>query len=170
MIPEGAVSDADTRGPAVPAEMTADRRMRASDQDRENAVELLREAYAAGRLTREELDERSDAAYSARTWGELADLTFDLPVAAGSGSLRSGTVTGRLPRAADQRLFRQPSWTFAFMLAAILASLLNTTATWAAAVILPLALLLPFALRSAGASRRRSRRASSARPGGRRPG
>jgi len=49
-----------------------------SDQDRENAVELLIEAYAVGRLSREELDERAIAAYSATTWGELRDLTADL--------------------------------------------------------------------------------------------
>lgn len=48
--------------------MTTDRWMRASDQDRESAAEMLREAYAVGRLAREEFDERSDAAYSARTW------------------------------------------------------------------------------------------------------
>lgn len=133
-------------------------------------MELLREAYVTGRLGREELDERNDAAYSARTWGELADLTFDLPREPGSGSLRSGTAARRLPDSAGQRLFRQPVWTFALMLVAILASPLDTAATWAAAVILPLALLLPFALRRASASRRRSRHASPARPEGRRPG
>jgi DUF1707 SHOCT-like domain len=38
-----------------------------------------RDAYAVGRLSLEELDERSAAAYTARTRGELDDLTADLP-------------------------------------------------------------------------------------------
>jgi Domain of unknown function (DUF1707) len=51
--------------------MAAERSIRASDQDRESAAESLSEAYAVGRLSREELDERAAAAYSAETWGEL---------------------------------------------------------------------------------------------------
>ena len=42
--------------------MTAERWMRASDEDREAAVEVLRNAYAAGRLRSEEFCERVDAA------------------------------------------------------------------------------------------------------------
>jgi len=51
--------------------MAAERSIRASDQDRESAAESLSEAYAVGRLSREELHERAAAAYSAKTWGEL---------------------------------------------------------------------------------------------------
>ena len=75
--------------------MTTDRRMRASDQDRESATELLREAYAAGRLSREELDERAAAAYSATTWGELRDLTADLPAPVVRTGLPSGIGVSR---------------------------------------------------------------------------
>jgi hypothetical protein len=57
-----------------------DRDIRASDMDREGVVTILRDAHAEGRLTLEEFDERTSAAYAARTWGELADLTADLPV------------------------------------------------------------------------------------------
>lgn len=57
-----------------------DRNIRASDMDREGVVTILRDAHAEGRLTLEEFDERTSAAYAARTWGELADLTADLPV------------------------------------------------------------------------------------------
>lgn len=56
-----------------------DDRLRASDQDRENVAATLREQYAQGRLTMEEFDERSSAAYAARTLGELRALTADLP-------------------------------------------------------------------------------------------
>jgi DUF1707 SHOCT-like domain len=57
--------------------------MRASHEDRDRAVELLRVAAGDGRLTAEELDERLDVALTARTYGELAGLLTDLP--AGSG-------------------------------------------------------------------------------------
>ncbi|WP_441251588.1 DUF1707 SHOCT-like domain-containing protein [Kitasatospora sp. McL0602] len=53
--------------------------LRASDADRERIAELLRDAYAEGRLTVEEHSERIEAAYGARTLGELAPLTRDLP-------------------------------------------------------------------------------------------
>jgi hypothetical protein len=59
--------------------MTSDGGIRASDSDREHVVEILRDAYAAGRLTLEEFDERTSEAFSARTWGALRDLTGDLP-------------------------------------------------------------------------------------------
>jgi hypothetical protein len=55
------------------------RELRASDADRERAVELLRGHAEVGRLTVEELDERCAAALGARTFGELDVLTADLP-------------------------------------------------------------------------------------------
>jgi hypothetical protein len=57
-----------------------DRPIRASDKERESVVDVLREAYTEGRLTLEEFEERMSAAYAARTWPELRDLTGDLPV------------------------------------------------------------------------------------------
>jgi hypothetical protein len=59
--------------------MTSDHMMRASDLDRDAVVATLRDAYTAGRLTLEEFDERTTAAYSGKTWGELRKLTEDLP-------------------------------------------------------------------------------------------
>jgi DUF1707 SHOCT-like domain/2TM domain len=53
--------------------------LRASDADREEAVTLLREHAASGRLDVEELEQRVSAAYVARTHGELAVLQRDLP-------------------------------------------------------------------------------------------
>jgi len=52
---------------------------RASDSDRERAVDLLRGHAAIGRLTVDELDERCAAAFAAKTFGELDTLTADLP-------------------------------------------------------------------------------------------
>lgn len=53
--------------------------MRASDRDRDQVVEILQVAAGDGRITAAELDERLDAALSARTTGDLARLTADLP-------------------------------------------------------------------------------------------
>lgn len=53
--------------------------MLASDAERENMVERLREAAVEGRLTLEELAERSEAAYLARTRTELMTVGEDLP-------------------------------------------------------------------------------------------
>ena len=57
--------------------------VRASHADRDRTVDVLRVAAGDGRLTLEELDERLGAALSARTMGELAVLTEDLPTSAG---------------------------------------------------------------------------------------
>jgi hypothetical protein len=53
--------------------------LRASDADRERVAEVLRDALAEGRLDMEEFEERLDATYRARTYGELAPITRDLP-------------------------------------------------------------------------------------------
>jgi hypothetical protein len=59
---------------------------RASDAEREAVVGRLRDAAGEGRLTVEELAERIDAAYAARTQEELEPLTADLPAAAPGAS------------------------------------------------------------------------------------
>ena len=56
-----------------------DERMRASDADRDHITARLREHFAAGRLTPDELDERVSAALKAKTHGELRQLMTDLP-------------------------------------------------------------------------------------------
>ncbi|MFH9431245.1 DUF1707 domain-containing protein [Streptomyces sp. NPDC017615] len=53
--------------------------LRASDADRERVVEILRDGLAEGRLDMAEFEERLESAYQARTYGELAPLTSDLP-------------------------------------------------------------------------------------------
>jgi len=52
---------------------------RASDTDREHAIDVLKAAFAEGRLTREEHSERVRRAYRSRTYAELAKLSADLP-------------------------------------------------------------------------------------------
>jgi hypothetical protein len=53
--------------------------LRASDAQRDQAAAELQAHFAAGRLTDEELAERVDRAYHARTQGELQALRADLP-------------------------------------------------------------------------------------------
>jgi hypothetical protein len=53
--------------------------MRASDEDRERVVAVLQRHTAAGRLSLDEFAERVDVACAARTLGELAVVTRDLP-------------------------------------------------------------------------------------------
>jgi hypothetical protein len=59
--------------------MTSDH-IRASDYDRDAVVATLRDAFSEGRLTIEEFHDRTTAAYVGRTWGDLRELTHDLPV------------------------------------------------------------------------------------------
>jgi hypothetical protein len=49
------------------------------DADRDAVVSDLSEHFQAGRLTAAEFDERTGRALTARTWGELTELAFDLP-------------------------------------------------------------------------------------------
>jgi hypothetical protein len=53
--------------------------MRISDADRHQVAEILREAAGEGRIDIEELDERLEATYAARTYADLAPITLDLP-------------------------------------------------------------------------------------------
>jgi hypothetical protein len=66
--------------------------VRASDAERNRAVDLLRDAAAEGRLTFEELADRIGIASAATTRAELERLTADLPVPAGAISSRAPAV------------------------------------------------------------------------------
>jgi hypothetical protein len=57
--------------------------LRASHEDRDRVVEVLRVAAGDGWLTAEELDERLEDALTARTYGELAAVIKDLPASPG---------------------------------------------------------------------------------------
>jgi len=54
-------------------------RLRASHADREQAIEALKDAFAQGRLTGDELDSRVGQALASQTYAELTALTEDLP-------------------------------------------------------------------------------------------
>ncbi|OEV03456.1 DUF1707 and DUF4190 domain-containing protein [Streptomyces oceani] len=53
--------------------------MLAGNSDRERAIDVLRAAFAEGRLTKEEYDQRTERAVAARSITELQQLTSDVP-------------------------------------------------------------------------------------------
>ncbi len=69
--------------------------MRASDADRDIVLRTLGEAYAEGRLDREEYDERSDAVAAAKTLGELPVVLEDLVPSTAVLPFASGVVDAR---------------------------------------------------------------------------
>jgi hypothetical protein len=56
--------------------------LRISDADRHQVAEVLREAAGEGRIDFDELDERLEATYAARTYADLVPITVDLPTRA----------------------------------------------------------------------------------------
>src|SRR3954454_17776172 len=66
------------------------RGLRASDAERERVAEALRRHHLDGRLDTEELQERLERAYAARTTGDLAPLLADLPGERRAGPERPG--------------------------------------------------------------------------------
>jgi hypothetical protein len=53
--------------------------LRASDRDRDRTAEILREAAGEGRLGMDELDDRLNAVYAAKTYADLEPVIRDLP-------------------------------------------------------------------------------------------
>lgn len=87
--------------------------MRVSDADRHRVQEILRQAAGEGRLDLDELDERLEASFKAKTYGELVPLTADIlgpsqdltpamkaqpPVLPGQESGRAFTIMGGVDR------------------------------------------------------------------------
>lgn len=69
--------------------------LRVGDAEREHVVELLTRAQAEGRLDLFEYDERLRAGWGARTSGELARVTADLPVGRPTPAAPLPQPTGR---------------------------------------------------------------------------
>ncbi len=72
--------------------------LRASDADRERAVAILGRAAGDGRLDLDELEERLQLAYAARTHGELEPLLADVAVAADREAVAGATASPRVVR------------------------------------------------------------------------
>jgi Domain of unknown function (DUF1707)/Cell wall-active antibiotics response 4TMS YvqF len=74
-----------------------DESLRVSDAERDAVVRTLGDHAAVGRLTLDELEERSSRALTAKTRGELATLTSDLPREAGPASAPSPVPSRKKP-------------------------------------------------------------------------
>jgi hypothetical protein len=74
--------------------------LRASDTDREQVAERLRVAAGQGRLTIDELEERLERAYSAKTYAQLEPITRDLPT---TDSAAFGAASARIEPAGRWR-------------------------------------------------------------------
>jgi hypothetical protein len=70
-------------------------RMRISDAERNKVAEILREAAGDGRIDLDELDERLEATYAAKTYAELVPITHDLGLAAPSTAAVAGVERER---------------------------------------------------------------------------
>src|SRR5579863_9213523 len=91
---------------SAPGHEVARSELRASHDDRDRVVEMLRVSAGDGRITAEELDERLELAMTARTYGELARLVADLPAAgsvAGAPAIRAKDVVRIDCRSGDAR-------------------------------------------------------------------
>jgi uncharacterized protein DUF1707 len=71
--------------------------VRASDADRERVADALRRHHLDGRLDTDELQERLDRCYAARTTGDLAPLLADLPTGGEPGRAARGFAPRRVP-------------------------------------------------------------------------
>jgi hypothetical protein len=125
MPPEGHPPAEQPREPGAqpPAERAPERDLtpRASDAERNQAIDQLRAAYVEGRLDQEEFDERSSAALKARTIGQLERLFHDLPASYRHGApsyqphppapvVRPGPAGNRVAIAIMSGVDRKGSW------------------------------------------------------------
>jgi putative transcriptional regulator len=79
-------------------------RLRASDADREQAIDVLKAAFVQDRLARAEFEARVGQALASRTYAELAAATDDIP-----GTLTADTPPGMPARVRKQRTQREMS-------------------------------------------------------------
>ena len=86
-------------GDEIVAGAVGRRHLRASHADREQVIAMLKAAYVEGRLAKDELDARVGQTFAARTYGELAAITADLP---------SGLTTNPPPRKPARARDRPP--------------------------------------------------------------
>ena len=124
-----------------------DDRIRISDADRERATARLREHFAEGRLSPDELDERISAALTAKTAGDVRRIMADLPdpVPAPPQARRSPP---RAPR--PGAVFRRGPRIVPLAVFALIAALVIPGAGWLFLALLPLVAVLWLAACLAG--------------------
>jgi hypothetical protein len=83
--------------------------IRASDRERDAAVQRLQGAFAEGRIDDQEFDERMQAALTARTRAELDQVLADLPTSGGLATVPTQSA-GRLLLALKGGVQRRGRW------------------------------------------------------------
>ena len=71
--------------------------LRVSDADRHAVADILREAAGEGRLDIDELEERLEETYKAKTYADLEPITQDLPVAGQAPAMPAAPAAGAVP-------------------------------------------------------------------------
>jgi hypothetical protein len=143
--------------------------IRISDADRDQVTARLREHFAEGRLTSEELDERVSATLNAKTFGDLRGILADLPEPGPLGPQAEPVPSGWTARPVYYR--RRPRF-FPVALLILFAALVLSGPGWAFFVFFKVALLAWLVMCLAGifaASRFRRRVRHSAHYGNRDP-
>jgi hypothetical protein len=140
--------------------------LRASDADREQVIEVLKDAFVQGRLTRHELDSRAAQAFASRTYAELAAITADIP---------AGPAVAPPPRQPARAQNRAPGnrtvrvVAIGLGLGLIIATVIVFGGLQYSYLLLPLAfpflVVAPFVVMANSSERRRSRGQLPPRPG-----
>ncbi len=102
-----------------------DDRIRISDADRDRVTARLRDHFAEGRLTSDELDERVTVALNAKTFGDLRHVMADLPEPVAAAARPQSP-----PRAAPQWALRRRPRILPLMLLALIAALVLPGGGW----------------------------------------
>lgn len=84
------------------------RDIRIGDLERDQAITQLHEQFALGRLARDELDERLEAAFRAKTVGDLRTIVVDLPTSTETVAWRHGRQPASLQSSARSAGHREP--------------------------------------------------------------
>jgi hypothetical protein len=100
--------------------------LRASDADREQAIEVLKVAFAQGRLAQDDFEPRIGQAFAARTYAELADVTAGLTAAQPARNpARAQVGKAAAPDPARARAKKAAAWgTYGIILPALFAAVI----------------------------------------------
>jgi Domain of unknown function (DUF1707) len=136
-------------------------RLRASHADRERVVDTLKAAYVYGLVTKEEFDARVGQTFAARTFAELAAITYDIP----AGLAPAPPPLGPAPAKANPAAHASPGpGDRAFVAMAVLAGLLFAAACFASNAMTPLLLLGAFGSAFVSLCAQRGRRSGGQPP------
>ena len=125
-----------------------DEHIRASDADRDRVTARLQEHFAAGRLSRDELDERVAAVLRAKTFGELRPVLADLPEPVPTPRAAPAAVAGRSGRPWPARRHRPRLAPLVLLL--LVTAVLVSSGGWLALALLKVVLICWLLLMLAG--------------------